>query len=562
MPPAATARTTRRESSAIAARRAARRRRRRAVERARASSSLARPPACCETPPPASVKPASRSALASSGRPRSIAARVAARSAPKSTRAARAVEADVDRHRPGLGRVEVKLGLLHAVLGEQADLDAERGREVGRIDRGRERERRRRARRGRRVGAVRRRADAERCGQRIDGDGRARSCAAGESSRDAGRRRASWKRASAATRRRSSRASLDRRRAPVVRRIASCDVARVAARRSGPRCRARAEASRSPAVDSSRRRSRRRRVARGAAARRRRSRGRGRASRRSAGATVDAARSLRSPSTPSRRRRRRTPRRASSLACSESSPDAFAVVAFGVAARALAAFAGAAFASIADVSPAVAAVGAGVGVRRRAPARALPAAGASPRLRRSNSAKRFAAGVRAGRRRLVGRRRRRRDDRRADERRCDAASRAPGRRSRCSQEARRAGRGEAVPRRAHGAVVAFLLLVASVVGLALAQAPLDQLLAGSPARISCAAHDRLGALDLHRGVRGDALLLLDRLRQALDEALVAADELDLAFAAELARSSAARTRAGRRRAARPAPRRRASRSRP
>ena len=34
-------------------------------------------------------------------------------------------------------------------------------------------------------------------------------------------------------------------------------------------------------------------------------------------------------------------------------------------------------------------------------------------------------------------------------------------------------------------------------------------------------------------MRGDALLLLDRLRQALDEALVAADELDLAFAAEL-----------------------------
>ena len=48
-----------------------------------------------------------------------------------------------------------------------------------------------------------------------------------------------------------------------------------------------------------------------------------------------------------------------------------------------------------------------------------------------------------------------------------------------------------------------------------------------------AAHDRGGALGLRRGLAGDPLLLLDRLAQALDEALVAADELDLALAAEL-----------------------------
>ena len=48
-----------------------------------------------------------------------------------------------------------------------------------------------------------------------------------------------------------------------------------------------------------------------------------------------------------------------------------------------------------------------------------------------------------------------------------------------------------------------------------------------------ATHQRGSALDLRGRVLGDALLLLDRLGQADDEALVAAHQLDLAFAAEL-----------------------------
>ena len=79
-----------------------------------------------------------------------------------------AVEADVDRHRPGLGRVEVKLGLLDAVLDEHADADAERAGEVGRIDWRGQCQRGRGGRCSGRVGAARGRADAQRRSQSID----------------------------------------------------------------------------------------------------------------------------------------------------------------------------------------------------------------------------------------------------------------------------------------------------------------------------------------------------------------------------------------------------------
>src|ERR1019366_9020452 len=72
----------------------------------------------------------------------------------------------------------------------------------------------------------------------------------------------------------------------------------------------------------------------------------------------------------------------------------------------------------------------------------------------------------------------------------------------------------------HGDVMTFL------------EATLEQLFQRRGADV-VAAHDRRGALHLRRRVLGKALLLLDGLRQAQHETLVAADELDLAFATEL-----------------------------
>ena len=81
-------------------------------------------------------------------------------------------------------------------------------------------------------------------------------------------------------------------------------------------------------------------------------------------------------------------------------------------------------------------------------------------------------------------------------------------RSRQARVGCRAKRGSR--RRAHGVLVVLPLLVAGGDALAFLQAALDQLLQRRGAHL-VAAHDRVGALDLHRGMAAIALLLLDRL---------------------------------------------------
>jgi len=92
--------------------------------------------------------------------------------------------------------------------------------------------------------------------------------------------------------------------------------------------------------------------------------------------------------------------------------------------------------------------------------------------------------------------------------------------------------GEAQPGGARCLLVVEALLGAGRDALAFLETALGELLQGRGAHV-VATHDRRGALGLRRGMAGDPLLLLDRLRQPLHEALVAADELDLALAAEL-----------------------------
>ena len=85
---------------------------------------------------------------------------------------------------------------------------------------------------------------------------------------------------------------------------------------------------------------------------------------------------------------------------------------------------------------------------------------------------------------------------------------------------------------AHRAVVAFLLLEPRR-GASLSRRRRSTSFLRPAARSSWPRTIASARSTCTRGLRGDALLLLDRLRQALDEALVAAHELDLAFAAEL-----------------------------
>src|SRR5436305_11826132 len=92
--------------------------------------------------------------------------------------------------------------------------------------------------------------------------------------------------------------------------------------------------------------------------------------------------------------------------------------------------------------------------------------------------------------------------------------------------------GASAPGDAGGELVVLFLLVALGLASALREAPLDEL-AHRDALDLALAHRRIGAREMRGGGAGGVDLRLDRQRQALHEALVAAHQLDPAFATEL-----------------------------